>query len=138
MARKPRFTVARVAEALEAAAGIRSLAAKRLECSPATIKNYVDRHATLQTLEAEIIERNLDVAEGQVLTAIRAGNLTAVIFYLKTKGKHRGYTERREVEGRNGGPVEVAAKLDFSQLSPAALDVAQAMLDQLRAPDATC
>lgn len=136
MARKARYTVAQIGEALEANAGIRSQAADALGCAPNTVKNYIDRHKSLQALEAEIIERNLDVAEEQIITAMKGGSLTACIFYLKTKGKHRGFTERHQVEGKDGGPVEVAAQFDFSQLSPAGLKVAQAIYDKLRMADA--
>lgn len=132
MARTPRFSMAQIAAALEQSAGIRLGAATLLKCSPTTIKNYVDRSKSLQRLEAEIVERNLDAAEGKVLEAIKDGNLTAAIFYLKTKGKHRGYSERHQVEGKDGGPVEVQAKVDFSDLSPAGLKFIEAVMDRLR------
>ena len=135
MAGKPRYTVAQVAEALEATAGIRAAAAKKLGCSRSTVANYIDRHKRLRDLEAEIVEGNLDVAEGQVLKAIHEGDLKAVIFYLKTKGKHRGYSERHQVEGTDGGPVEVKHQVDFSKLSPAGLKVAAQLMNQLRAGD---
>ncbi len=112
---RPRFTVAKVQEALRQSAGIRSGAAKLLGCAPNTIKNYIDRHPGLAEVEAEILDVNLDVAETKLQTAIREGNLTAIIFYLKCKGKERGYTERSQIEGPDGGPVPV--KPDMSALT---------------------
>ena len=132
MARTPRFTVKQVALALEQSAGIRLGAAQLLKCSPTTIKTYIDRSKALQKMEVDIIERNLDVAEGTVLGAIKNSNLTAAIFYLKTKGKHRGYSERHQVEGKDGGPVAVAHTFDFSDLSPAGLHFIEAVMDRLR------
>lgn len=43
-------------------------------------------------------EYMIDVAENALYTKIKRGNLTATIFYLKTKGKKRGYVEKLEVE----------------------------------------
>jgi hypothetical protein len=45
----------------------------------------------------ENIERSIDFAEAALLKRIQAGNTTAIIFYLKTKGKHRGYIESSHV-----------------------------------------
>lgn len=44
----------------------------------------------------EVNESNLDYAESKLLSLIRQENATAIIFYLKTKGKKRGYIERVE------------------------------------------
>ena len=32
---------------------------------------------------------------------------TSIIFYLKTRAKHRGYVERQEITGKDGSPLEV-------------------------------
>jgi len=37
------------------------------------------------------------VAENTLFDAIRAGNVVATIFYLKTKARDRGYSERLEL-----------------------------------------
>jgi hypothetical protein len=107
-----KFTPDQVEAALRMSAGIRSGAAVKLNCSPSTISNYIDRHPALREVEAEILDQNLDLAETKLLTAIRDGNLTAVIFYLKTKGKARGYTERAELTGADGGPIDVTKLSD--------------------------
>jgi hypothetical protein len=39
----------------------------------------------------------LDFAESQLHKQIKEGNTSGTIFYLKTKGKRRGYVERTEV-----------------------------------------
>jgi hypothetical protein len=44
---------------------------------------------------AEVVEQNLDLAEHKLLGVINEGNMTAVIFYLKTKGRERGYSRSR-------------------------------------------
>jgi hypothetical protein len=107
-----KFTNDQIEAALRAAAGIVSGAAVKLGCTPRTIRNYLDRSEQLREVEAEIVDQNLDLAETKLLTAIRDGNLTAVIFYLKTKGKARGYTERSEVTGADGGPIDVTKLSD--------------------------
>ena len=50
----------------------------------------------------EIEERNLDLAEMKLLNAIREGKTAELLFYLKTKGKKRGYVERQEITGVDG------------------------------------
>lgn len=42
----------------------------------------------------------LDFAEKQLYTQISENNTTATIFFLKTKGKHRGYVEKTEIDNR--------------------------------------
>ena len=118
MAKKPKFTVDQVAEALRQSAGIQSLAANRLRCDAKTVGNYIARHDTLKKLVREILDETIDVAESQLIKAIGEGNLTAIIFYLKTKGKDRGYSERREVTGADGDAVRVEHTAPIILLPP--------------------
>lgn len=102
---KKKFKVSQVAEALRNSGGIYTGAAQQLNCVTSTIANYVNRSPKLQALVAEIEEQHLDLAETKLIRAILDGNLTGIIFYLKTKGKLRGYTERAEITGPNGVPL---------------------------------
>jgi hypothetical protein len=108
----PKFSLDQVEAALRASAGIRSAAAMKLGCSTRTISNYLDRYPELREVEADILEQNLDLAETKLLTAIRDGDLRAVIFYLKTKGKVRGYSERTELTTSEGEPIDVTKLSD--------------------------
>jgi hypothetical protein len=58
------------------------------------VRNYLKRHKTLQSAVEEAIEFNLDLAETKLLKAIDNSTPWAIVFYLKTKGRQRGYVER--------------------------------------------
>ncbi len=75
-------------------AGIKTAAAELLGCDRSTITRYINRHPKLQAIDAEIADSTVDLTEDKLLQAIEQGNLTAIIFYLKTKGKHRGYVQK--------------------------------------------
>lgn len=50
----------------------------------------------LQELVEEADESLLDFAESKLVEHINDGDVTSLIFFLKTKGKKRGYVERTE------------------------------------------
>jgi len=52
----------------------------------------------LQELVDEADESLLDFAESKLVEHINDGDVTSLIFFLKTKGKKRGYVERSEHE----------------------------------------
>ena len=56
------------------------------------MKRDADYAAKVEALEGVAV----DFAESKLHLAIKSGNITAIIFYLKTKGRNRGYIERVE------------------------------------------
>lgn len=63
-----------------------------------TFYNWRKNREGLDEALAEVEESLLDFTESKLLEQIQYGNLTAIIFHLKTKGKNRGYVERTENE----------------------------------------
>lgn len=53
-----------------------------------------------------IKEAVIDSVEDKLFEKIQAGDITAIIFFLKTRAKHRGYTEKLEVS-QHGEPQKV-------------------------------
>lgn len=94
-----------IEKALRATGGFYSLAAQRLGCSDKTISRRVEKRPKLKTALAEICDKKLDVAEASLMKAIANGESWAVCFYLKCKGKHRGYVERSEITGADGKSI---------------------------------
>jgi hypothetical protein len=66
-------------------------------------------------------EEALDFAENKLMENINKNDTTSLIFYLKCKGKHRGYVEKQslEIAGTDGGAVKIdnQIKPDFTKLS---------------------
>ncbi|MCL2305251.1 MAG: hypothetical protein FWC43_07905 [Planctomycetaceae bacterium] len=56
----------------------------------------------------DVIEITTDKVEAKLLEQVNRGNLTAIIFYLKCKGKKRGWVERQEVEHTGPRPIVVS------------------------------
>jgi hypothetical protein len=53
----------------------------------------------------DLNEQIIDYSESMLMSKIQQGNMTAIIFHLKCKGKARGWVERQELTGPSGGPV---------------------------------
>lgn len=58
--------------------------------------DYVRANEGLAPHLAMASEQMLDKAEESICAQVIAGNVTATMFYLKTKGKKRGYSEQEE------------------------------------------
>ena len=46
----------------------------------------------------DIADEAIDFAENTLFKAMKGGDVTATIYYLKTKGKKRGYTEKADID----------------------------------------
>lgn len=94
-----KYTAEQMIEVIQQAEGNLTDAARLLQCSRTTMHKYVNKYATVRQAYEEETEKAVDFAEGRLMKEIRKGNITAIIFFLKTKGKHRGYVERSEIGG---------------------------------------
>ena len=59
---------------------------------------WLDSDEEFKDSVSNISEYIVDEVENELLKQIRDGSTAGTIFYLKTKGKHRGYVEKQEVD----------------------------------------
>lgn len=100
-------------EALEKSLGVVTPACKNAGCSRETFYKYCREDAEFKKAVDEIEGVALDFAESQLHKQIQSGVPASTMFYLKTKGKKRGYIEKQEIEHTTG---EEGFKVDLSKL----------------------
>ena len=113
MAGKQQYTAEQMIDALRRTNGIQAQAARLLGCHRRTVANYIDRYVTVRQAYEEARDTFIDAAEAGLQQKVKGGDLTAIMFVLKTIGKHRGYTTKSELEHSGTGPQEhVVMSLD--------------------------
>jgi len=93
-----------------------SEAAKINRC---TYYEWLEKDPAFKAAIDAIEESCIDFAESALKKQIEDGNPTSTIFYLKTKGKRRGYVETQELTGKDGKdliPARVLTKEEAKEL----------------------
>ena len=94
-------------EALEKSLGIVTTACKAVGISRETHYRWMREDEVYKASVEAIADIALDFAESSLHKQIQSGEVSSTIFYLKTKGKHRGYVERQEITGADGSPFQI-------------------------------
>jgi len=109
-------------EALEKSLGVVTTACKTSGIPRTTHYRWMNEDAEYAASVNDLENLTLDFAESALHRQIKEGNTTATIFFLKTKGKKRGYIERQELTGAEGKPLSGQSKTDYSKLSTKELE----------------
>lgn len=81
-------------EAFAKCAGIVAAACSAAGITRQTFYSWLQKDADFAARVYEIKEAQIDAVESKLLDKINAGDTTAMIFYLKTRGKERGWSEK--------------------------------------------
>ena len=101
--------------AMEKALGVVTTACKTVGITRQTHYNWLQDPDYAAAIE-DVGEVAVDFAESHLHKLIKDGNPAATIFFLKTKGKGRGYVERQE--------IAVAEKKPLSWFTSESADIA--------------
>ena len=102
-----------------------SAVARSLGVTRRAVYYHVNANPELGAALSDARESMLDNAESKLYQRTLEGHTAELLFFLKTQGKSRGYTERQELTGRDGGPIESKGEWDLKGLT----------VDDLRALD---
>jgi len=94
-------------DALEKSLGVVTAACKAVGIGRTTHYLWMQEDAEYKKAVEDLNDVAIDFAESQLHKQIKDGNSTATIFYLKTKGKKRGYVERQEIEATGGKMFQI-------------------------------
>lgn len=113
-------------EGLEKYNGIISSACQFAGLDRQTFYNYKRDDQEFAKAVEDINEAAIDFVEGKLFEKINGIKIvskdvvydqppsdTAIIFYLKTKGKKRGYVERQEITGKDGESFSIKDIIKF-------------------------
>lgn len=89
-------------QALENSLGVVTVACKQTDTPRSTYYKWLKEDEEFAQAVKEIDNIALDFAESQLHSQIKDGSTSATIFYLKTKGKKRGYVEKSEIDLTSG------------------------------------
>ena len=92
-------------EALEKSLGVVTTACKQTKIGRTTHYRWLSEDKEYRKAVNDLKTVALDFAESKLHSSIADGNVTAIIFYLKTQGKARGYVERQEIEVAEKKPL---------------------------------
>jgi len=98
------FQKSEIKKAIEGSGGYISEIARRLGVDWHTADKFIKLHELTADLQIED-EKSTDRAELKLMEAVEKGEIAAIIFRLKTKGKKRGYIERQELTGADNQPI---------------------------------
>ena len=95
-------------QALENSLGVVTVACKQTDTPRSTYYKWLKEDEDFAKAVKEVENIALDFAESQLHTQIKDGSTSATIFYLKTKGKKRGYIEKSELDLNSGDePIKI-------------------------------
>lgn len=96
-----------VIDALEKTLGVVTTACKQVGIGRTQFYEWLKTDEDFRKQVEDIQNVALDYAESQLHKQIGDGSTAATIFYLKTKGKNRGYIERQEIQHDGGEGLRI-------------------------------
>lgn len=122
------YTIDDIKLALEMSDGNLTEAAKMLDTTRPLLARKIDYYPSLQKTLQNIVESKLDYTEDKLIQLVKEGNVTAITFFLRTKGKERGYTEKNLLEhgvdqSNKNSAALIEAMRQGSRSEPLAIEV---------------
>lgn len=118
---KPKYTAGHFIKAIKGSKGVISVIASRVPCDRSTVYRFIEDYPTVKQALHDEREGLKDFAESKLFQQMNIGNMTAIIFYLKTQARDRGYVEKINIEGNVQIEIinQVVKSIEQAGLNPA-------------------
>lgn len=105
-----KHSIDEIIAAIKGSSGIKATICLRLGVHRNTVDNYLKRYVTAQAAYDEEVEVVGDLAESVIIGAIKSKDVDTAKWYAKAKLKHRGYSDKSELDITSNG--ETLVKMD--------------------------
>lgn len=104
---KSDITKGALIQALIASLGVITTACNEVGIARSTFYEWYDSDEDFKKAVDDLRNISLDFATSKLFELIKDKNPQAVMFYLRTVGRHRGFGEHQEIEhtGKDGGAI---------------------------------
>ena len=102
-----------------------------IDISRNAVYKRMQKHPSIKEAVDGALENLKDIAEHELARNITQGNMTAIMFFLKTKAKDRGYVEKVEQAHSGELKLEQTESFDFSHWSDEDVDEYIALLEKI-------
>lgn len=93
--------------AIENSGGVIATIAKRLGVSWSTAERHIQKYGQSRDAYHDENMKLLDMADVGLYQRVKDGDLQAIMWLQRTKGKYRGYTEKQEIEVNNDSAITI-------------------------------
>ena len=101
-----------ILSALESSLGVVTTACKKTGIPRSTFYKWLKEDSEFADKVKDIENVSLDFAESKLFEQMSENNTSATIFYLKTKGRKRGYWEKQQMDmTTDDEPIQINIKL---------------------------
>ena len=115
------ITAAEMIAAINQAQGFASKAAELLGVGRTTFYAYLKKYSTAKQALDDVRSKRHDFVELQLMKGINEGNMTGIIFYLKTQCKDRGYIEKQQFDV-NINDIDAAIERELARVAGSSKD----------------
>jgi len=121
--KRPKYkplTIKQIDDGIRATGGFLTYTAKKLGVTYNAIYARIQKSPQLQRTQAEIQESYLDLGEHSLIKKMKDEDLGAICFFLKCKGRGRGYQEKapeNNQEDQKAQPIKVVIQVEDASKS---------------------
>jgi len=107
-------------DAIKSQLGNISLACKQIGIHRDTHYDWLKNDLLYKQTYDQIDEFVVDFAENALMKQIDNGNITAIIFFLKCRARHKGYIEKQEIDHISSDGIKFIIERQNERVSPKA------------------
>lgn len=100
---------------MDATLGNITISCKEVGIDRSTYYKWLEKDPKFRQAVDDLAQTSIDFAESMLKKNMKEGDTTAIIFFLKTKGRSRGYSEKQELELTGGVNVNADISIEESK-----------------------